>query len=254
MQLGIVSFSGFILLTICTLAESYYWDWDDSDTSPSKKSYENSDHSEHHHSKGGKEGGGHEKHSSHYDKEKGKTKSGNVKVHDEEEAKKGSDLEWIHAHDEAEEGGKKHKHHGKKYHESYEDENGEDGFGGKYEDSQKHKKLNYRKGYREKYHKDEAEKHDRFFSNADKSGEYEIYGKGHAKHSSNKHYRAKENNHKEKTDKKKYGKKSKGEKGHHDSDRKVHQSSGGKETHHNHHDSWGKKHKHKGGNKYQYNS
>ncbi|KAJ8965575.1 hypothetical protein NQ314_004035 [Rhamnusium bicolor] len=118
-----------------------------------------------------------------YSEEKHVKKSEKSSVHDEEKARKGVSFKDLRKIDDEEGGGKKTVHHSKGSHKSYKKSGGASAHGAKFQEGSKRKKNNYKKGFREKYHKDEEKNHDSFYSNSQKSGEYKVFGKKHAKHS-----------------------------------------------------------------------
>ncbi|CAH1283137.1 unnamed protein product [Diabrotica balteata] len=180
--------------------------------------------------------------------------SGKSSKHDEAHANKGQELQDLHKTSHLEKGGKKTSHNEEGGHQSAKHSSGGSHHGLKYQEGKKHKKANYLKGFREKYHKDESNKHDSFFSNGEKSGEFEIFGKKNSKYSSESFAKKKGKNHKNASSAKTGGKAYKSGKTHHDSDAKAHKGQGGFEKHHKSADKYAKKHASHGGKKYKVHS
>ncbi|CAG9855729.1 unnamed protein product [Phyllotreta striolata] len=176
--------------------------------------------------------------------------SGKTTKHDEEFSKKGQDSKDLHKSSHKEKKGKKTSHHAEDSHKSSKHSAGDAKSGLIYASGKKHKKGNYLKGFREKFHKDEEKKHDSFFSNGEKSGEYEVYGKKKSKHATDSFNKDQKKARKNSSSGKSGGKTYKSAKGHHDSDHKSHATQGGVKTHHKNSEKHGKKHAAHGGKKY----
>ena len=126
--------------------------------------------------------------------------SGHNQHHDLEKAHKENKLTVKHKTHDVENGGKKLEHFEDNHHQSHKKSNVASQHGAKHKQAAKDKKTHYNKGFREQYHKDEHKKHDSFFSNDHKAGEYHVYGgknhkyndnhynkNGHGKYTSGKH-------------------------------------------------------------------
>ncbi|KAF5281023.1 hypothetical protein FQA39_LY05228 [Lamprigera yunnana] len=122
-----------------------------------------------------------------HDQHKHVKKSGKNQHHDEEKSRKETKLELKHKVDDAETGGKQSEYHDGDHHQSHKRAGAVAQHGAKYKTASHDKKTQHSKGFREQFHKDEHKKHDSFYSNDKKSGEYHVYGgKNHKYH--NNHF------------------------------------------------------------------
>ncbi|KAB0792597.1 hypothetical protein PPYR_14556 [Photinus pyralis] len=126
--------------------------------------------------------------------------AGHNQHHDSEKSHKGEKVTLAHKTHDNESGGKKTEHSDGNYRQSHKKLSGGSEHGAKHKQAAKDKKTHYSKAFREQYHKDEHNKHDAFYSNGHKSGEYHVYGgknhkfhdihytkNGHGKHTAGKH-------------------------------------------------------------------
>ncbi|RZC38469.1 hypothetical protein BDFB_011061 [Asbolus verrucosus] len=188
---------------------------------------------EHHHAKTEEVAGGHEKKGEKIVEYKHIKKSGKSKKHDEEKIHKGEVLKDAHKKVTADGGGKKSKYHTKDGHKSSNDHSGASEHGAKFEE-------------------DEHKKHNSFYSNAHKSGEFEVYGQKHAKFNSRLSSKKKVENHKAAKDRNDYKKSLVKVGGHDAEDQKGHKDEKATKSHHSHHEKWAKKGSKKGGKQYKY--
>ncbi|XP_044269445.1 nuclear speckle splicing regulatory protein 1-like [Tribolium madens] len=207
---------------------------------------------EQHHSKSGEAAGKQDEKGAKHSEFNHVKKSGKSSKHDVEKARKGQSLNELHKKVNAEKKGKKTKYHAKDGYKSLNEHSGGSGHGAKFQEAAKKKKLNYKKGYREQYHKDEHKKHNTFYSNSHKSGEFEVFGQKHKKYNSKYSAKKQVENHKLAKDQNDYKKASKKAGGHDMSEKKAFKDQKATKSHHNHQEKWAKKGGKKGGKQYKY--
>ncbi|KAK4873062.1 hypothetical protein RN001_015091 [Aquatica leii] len=122
----------------------------------------------------------------HHEEHKHAKKAGKNHHYDEEKLHKDNKA-VKHKVEDAEKGGKKSEHHESDHHQTHKRAGAVAQHAAKNKQGAKDKKIHYSKGFREQFHKDEHKKHDSFFSNDKKAGEYHVYGGKNHKYQSN-HY------------------------------------------------------------------
>lgn len=144
--------------------------------------------------------------------------------HDKASTKKGHKSSELHRTEDLEQGGKKHKHGHSDKHSSSHHGGGGDSHGAKFGEASKKSKANYKKGFREQFHKDELKNHDSFYSNGEKSGTYNIFGQQGSKYGSESGAKLAGGSFKSLKSEGKHGKASKKANGHHKAEKKAHKS------------------------------
>lgn len=177
---------------------------------------------------------------------------GKKSKHDEETARKGQHETVQHKVQDAEHGGKKHKSHEEDHHQSHKKAGAHSEHGAAFQDAAKHKKTGFSKGFREQYHKNEHKKHDSFYSNGHKSGDWKIYGSKKSNHHGQKFDKDDHGKHITVKSLEKHGKQGKKASGHNVGEEKGHKSSNGKKTSHEHQEKWAKKSQQKANDKHKY--
>ncbi|XP_018568502.1 hornerin [Anoplophora glabripennis] len=234
MKLVVILFLAVVLAVICTAdADTHHLDFE----------------ADSHQSSGG---GVDNKSGKKYSDHKHTKKSGKRSKHNEVKGRKGIDYKELQSVEDEEGGGKKTKFHTQGTHKSYKKSGGGSAQGLKYEESSDHKKNNLKKGFREKYHKDEKKNHDSFFSNSHKSGEYKVFGKGHEKHSAKTSAKKQGSSRKKGKSERAHAKSAKKVGGHSVVEKKGHQQIKGSKGQHSKAASSGKKGGNSGGKQHQY--
>ncbi|CAH0547817.1 unnamed protein product [Brassicogethes aeneus] len=205
-----------------------------------------------HHTKSVEQAHGDHKNAQKHSTHKQTKKSGKMSQHDVDMAKKGEKLVEKQVKTEAEHGGKKIEHFAEAGHKSFKQLQEDSQHGAKFQEGKHHKKGNFKKGFREKYHKDELKKHDSFFSNSHKSGQYKIFGKKNQKHQSNSVAKKKGNNHKKSKSDETHGRSLKKLSGHNIDLKSGHQNEKTTKSHHERASKYAKKGGKKGGKQYKY--
>ncbi|XP_019872551.1 filaggrin [Aethina tumida] len=205
---------------------------------------------DHHHAKSIEQAHGDQKKDEKHVVHKQTKKSGKKSSHDEETSNKGEKLNEKHVKTDDEHGGKKTEHFSQAGHQSFKQLQEDSQHGAKAQEGAHHKKGNYKKGFREKYHKDELKKHDSFYSNSHKSGEYNVFGKKSQKHQTHSLTKKKANNHKNQKSEDRHGKSGKSLTGQNVDVKKGHQESKAGKSHHEHSTKWAKKSSKKGGKQF----
>ncbi|KAG5894414.1 hypothetical protein JTB14_033159 [Gonioctena quinquepunctata] len=204
---------------------------------------------QHHTHSAAKGFGDHGKHSSDQSHKSGDESSSK---HDVEKKAKGQKFKSLHATEDEEGAGKKSQHHSETSHSSFKKDGGKSKHGLKFQEGSGRKKFNFKKGYNEKYHKDESTKHDSFFSNADKTGEYEVFGQKHSKYKNPAFEKKNQGKHKKSGSSNAHGRSSKKAGGHNEQDHRGHQGQSGSKSHHKHASQHGKKSSSHGGKQYHF--
>ncbi|XP_018331914.1 uncharacterized protein LOC108741568 [Agrilus planipennis] len=178
---------------------------------------------------------------SHHDGHNDEKKSGKKSGTHAEVARKGHSTHDLHRVDDEEKGGKKKKYHSSdKYAKGYQ-ESGHDAHAGAFKLGGARFKGNYKKGFLEKYHKNEKNAHDSFFSKAEKGGDFQIFGSKNNRFQSQKYDRVEEGKHKAGKTGDEAGKKGKKASGHNEKVDKKYKQEGGSKSQHAKHESYGKK-------------
>ncbi|XP_023018383.2 uncharacterized protein [Leptinotarsa decemlineata] len=193
-------------------------------------------------------------HGEHLSEHKHETSSGGSSKHDVEKRKKGQKGNVLHKIEHEEGGGKKSHHNSEDSHSSSKKHGGGSQHGLKFGEGSAKKKVNFKKGFSEQYHKDESINHDSFYSKADKNGEFEIFGQKHSKYKTQEFEKKNLGKHKKSGANNSHGRSSKKVGGHNKQAHKGHQAQSGSKSHAKHSNKYGRKSSNHGGKQYHFST